>query len=81
MHAFLTNQIADILHFNDNNREAVKIAPLSTGKINKYEYLKGEEILSCSKSRVIEQPKFTYFPLGQSLEKQTKIIKAQGKTN
>ena len=27
------------------NREAVKISALSSGKINKYEYLTGEEIL------------------------------------
>ena len=29
----------------DINREAAKISPLSSGKIDKYEYLSGEEIL------------------------------------
>ena len=28
----------------DTNREATKISALSSGKINKYEYLMGEEI-------------------------------------
>ena len=30
----------------DINREAAKISTLSSGKIDKYEYLTGEEILS-----------------------------------
>ena len=30
----------------DINRETAKISPLSSGKIDKYEYLTGEEILS-----------------------------------
>ena len=42
------------------NREAVKISALSSGKIDKYEYLTGEEILSSDQRRVIEQAKFTY---------------------
>ena len=36
------------------NREAAKISPLSSGKIDKYEYLTGEEILPSDKKRVIE---------------------------
>ena len=38
-------------------------------------------ILQVKKSdlkRVIEQPKFTYSPLGKALEKQTKAIEDQG---
>ena len=34
----------------DINREAGKILALSSGKINKYEFLKGEEILSSDQS-------------------------------
>ena len=63
----------------DINREAAKISALSCGKINKYEYLTGEEILPSDQRRVIEQAKFTYFPLGKALEKQTKTIEDQGK--
>ena len=45
------------------NGEAVKISALSSGKIDKYEYLTGEEILPSDQRRVIEQAKFAYFPL------------------
>ena len=38
----------------DINREAVKISALSSGKIDKYEYLTGEEILPSHLRRVIE---------------------------
>ena len=33
----------------DINREAVKVSPLLSGKINKHEYLVGEEILPSNK--------------------------------
>ena len=39
----------------DVNREAAKISALSSGKINKYEYLTGEEILPPHQRRVIEK--------------------------
>ena len=63
----------------DINREAAKISALSSGKIDKYEYLTGEEILPSDQRRVIEQAKFTYSPLGKTLEKQRKTIETQGK--
>ena len=50
----------------DINREAAKISALSSGKIDKYEYLTGEEILPSYQSRIIEQAKFTYSPFGKS---------------
>ena len=56
----------------DINREAAKISALSSGKIDKYEYLTGEEILPPDQRRVIEQAKFTYSPLGKALEKNNK---------
>ena len=56
------------------NREAVKISVLSSGKIDKYEYLTGEELLPADQNRVIEEAKFTYSPLGRAFEKQMKII-------
>ena len=62
----------------DINREAAKISALSSGKIDKYEYLTGEEILSTNQQQLIEQVKFTYSPLGKAFEKQTKTIKNQG---
>ena len=63
----------------DINREATKISTLSPGKIDKHEYLTGEEILPPDQRRVIEQAKFIYCPLGKAFEKQTKTIEEQGK--
>ena len=36
----------------DMNREAAKISALSSGKIDKYEYLTGEEILPSDQSQI-----------------------------
>ena len=47
----------------DINREAAKISALSSGKIDKHEYLTGEEILQSDQSGIIEQAKFTYSTL------------------
>ena len=61
------------------NREVAKISAPLSGNIDKYEYFTGEKRLPCDQSRMIEQAKFTYSPLGKALEKQTKIIEAQGR--
>ena len=61
------------------NREAAKISALSSGKIYKYEYLTGEDILPSNQQQIIEQTKFTYSPLGKALDKQIKTIEDQGK--
>ena len=55
------------------DREAGKISALLSGKIDKYEYLTGKEILPSDQSRITEQAKFTYSPLGKTFEKQLKI--------
>ena len=54
----------------DINREAAKLSALSSGKIDKYEYLTGEEILPSNQQQIIEQAKFTYSPLGKTFQKQ-----------
>ena len=59
----------------DINRETAKISTLSSGKIDKSEYITGEEILLSNQQQIIEQAKFSYFPLGKASEKQTKTIK------
>ena len=41
------------------NREATKILAVSLGKMDKYEYLPGKEILPSDQSRIIEQSNFT----------------------
>ena len=62
----------------DINREAAKISALSSGKLDKYEYLTGEEILPSNQQQIIQQAKFNYSPLEKALEKQTKTIEDQG---
>ena len=52
----------------DINRVAAKIFALSPGKINKYEYLTGEEICLRLNS-----------PLGKTFEKKTKQLKIKDK--
>ena len=42
----------------DINKEAERISALSAGKIDKYEYLTGEEILPSDQRKVIQQAKF-----------------------
>ena len=63
----------------DINRENAKILALSSGKIDQYEYLTGEEILPSNEKQIIEQFKFTYSPLGKAFQKQTKKFEDQGK--
>ena len=63
---------------DDIKREAVKISALLLGKIDKLEYLTGEEILPLDQSRVIKQAKFTYSLWWKALGKQI-IIEEQGK--
>ena len=61
----------------DINKKAAKTSALSSGKIDKNEYLTGKEILPSNKTRVTEQAKFTYSPLERTFEKQTKTIEEQ----
>ena len=62
----------------DINREAAKLSALSSKKLNRYEYLTGEEILLSNQKQLIEQAKFTYTPLEKAFEKQIKTIEDQG---
>ena len=57
------------------NRQVAKIWELSSGKIDKDEFLIGKEILRSDQSRKIKQAKFTYSPLGEAFEKEIKKIK------
>ena len=72
------DQIKDEKLQYDINREAAKISALSSGKIDKYEFLTGEEILPSNQQQIIQQAKFNYSPLGKALEKQIKTIEDQG---
>ena len=75
----IDNQIKDEKLQYDINREAAKISALSSGKLDKYEYLTGEEILPSNQRQITEQAKFTYSLLGKAFEKQIKTIEHQGK--
>ena len=75
----IEDQIKDEKLQYNINREAAKISSLSSGKLDKYEYLTREEILPSNQRQIIEQAKFTYSPLGKAFEKQIKTIEDQGK--
>ena len=74
----IENEIKDEKPQYDISREAAKISALSSGKIDKYEYLTGKEILPSNQQQIIEQAKFSYSPLGKAFEKQTETIEDQG---
>ena len=75
----INDQIRDENLQCDINREAAKISALSSGKIHKYEYLTGEDILPSNQQQIIEQAKITCSPLGKASEKQIKTTEDQGK--
>ena len=75
----INDQIKDEKLQYDINREAAKISALSSGKIHKYQYLTGEDILPSSNQQIIEQARLTYSPLGKAFDKQIKTIEDQGK--
>ena len=51
---------------------------LSTRKIDKYEFITGEEMLPLHQRRVTEQGKFTYSPSGKAFKEQIKTTTDQG---
>ena len=51
----INDQIRDEKLRHDINREAAKLSDLSSGKIHKYEYLTGEDILPSNQQQIIEQ--------------------------
>ena len=51
----------------DLDREAVEISALSSGELEKYEYLTGEDL--GYKPKVLEKVKFQYSPLGEAFNK------------
>ena len=74
----INDQIRDENLQYDINKEAAKISALSSGKINKYEYLTGEDILPSKQQQIIEQAKIFYSPLRKAFQKQIKTIEDQG---
>ena len=62
----------------DIDREAARISALSSKKIDKYEYLTGQEILPFNQRQIIELASFTYSLLGKAFKRQTKTNEDQG---
>ena len=77
----INNMIRDEKIQYNINRETAKISALLSSETDKYEYLTGKEILPLPshQSQIIEQAKFTYFPLGKAFKKQTKTIEDYGR--
>ena len=59
------DQVEDEKLQHDINTEAEKISALSSGKIDKYEYLTGEEILPANQKQIVEQTIFTDSGIGK----------------
>ena len=74
----IDDQIRDEKLQYDINRKAAEISALSSGKIDKYEYLTGKEILPSNQQQIIGQAIFTYSLLGKVFEKRIKTIEDQG---
>ena len=74
----MNDQIRDEKVQCDINRKTTEISALSSGKIDKCEYLTGKEILLSNQQQLIEQAKFTYSPLGKAFEKQIKTVEDPG---
>ena len=75
----IDDKIKDEKLQHEINREVAKISALSSGKIDKYEYLTCKKILPSDQSRIIEQVKFTYSSLSKAFKKQIKQLKNKEK--
>ena len=76
----LDNKIRSNQAQYDLDRQNAKISALSSGELDKYEYLIGEDL--GYKPDVVQKPKFEYSPLGQVFnkglekdEKQVRLLK------
>ena len=74
----INDEIRDEKLQYDINTKATEISALLSGKIDKYEYLTGNEILPSNQQQIIEQTKFTYSSLKKAFEKQVKTIEDKG---
>ena len=76
----VNDQISDEKLQYDINRKTAEISALSSGKIDKYKYLAGKEILPSNQQQIIEQAKFTYSPLGKAFKNKQKQLKTKEKS-
>ena len=71
----LENKIRSNQAQYDLDRQNAKISTLSSGELDKYEYLTGEDL--GSKPDVVQKVKFGYSPLGQVFNKGLEIDEKQ----
>ena len=71
------NKFKDEKLQDDINTEAAKISAFSSGKVEKYDYLTGEEIFPSDQRRYSKL--FNYSPVRKALEKQENKIKEENK--
>ena len=69
----IDDQIRDEKVQYNFDKEAAKISALSSGKLHKYEYLTGEDILPSTQQQITEQASFTYSLLAKAFGKKKKI--------
>ena len=65
----LDNKIRENKAQYDLDREAAKISALSSGELEKYEYLSGQDLVY--KPDVVQKAKFEYSPLGKVFNKES----------
>ena len=75
----IDHEIRDEILKHDTNRVAAKLSALSSGKIDKYEYLTDEEILPSDQKRLIE--KLSLLISLKALEKKRKQLNIKKKKN
>ena len=74
----IDDQIRDKKLQYDINGVTAKISALSSGKINKYGYLTGYEILPSNQKQLAGQAEFNYSSHGKAFEEWRKTIADQG---
>ena len=55
-------------------KEAGETSALSSEKVDKYDYLTGEEIFPSNKGQIINQVTFSYSPLEKAFEKKSSLL-------
>ena len=75
----ISDQIKDEKLHYDIIREAAKISALSSGKLYKYEYLTGEDILPSSQQQIIVKLDLLILLWEKLLKNKQKELKIKGK--
>ena len=76
----IDDQIKDEKLQCDITREAAKTSALSSGKIDKYEYLTGKEILPSNQKQIIDQVNLLTYLLDRLLKNKQIQLKIKGKS-